>query len=127
MKATTFDKHKTQEILFYTKEPVLNILKIQFVSPDNKDWVTQIHGASLLIKISALGDHYKELASKESILSFSTFIEPFHIQPVLITDQTFSFNGEASAKYQQWKIEITLTLLAFKENESLSIFYTDSI
>lgn len=126
MKATTFDQHKTQETLFYTKEPELTILKVHFISPDNKDWVTQIHNASIRINISALDKHYKELASKEHILAFSTFIEPFHVHPVLETDQTYSFTDKVPAKLHQWKIEITLNLLTFKENESLSIFYSEA-
>ena len=124
MKATTFDKDKMQETLFYSKEPTLEVLKIQFISPGNKDWVTQIHNSSLRIKISALDKQYSELASQENVLAFSTFIEPTHIQPVLITDQSYSYKG-AKVKAQQWKVEITLNLLTFKEDESLSIFYTD--
>ena len=125
MKATTFDLHKTQDTLFYSKEPEITILKIHFISPDNKDWVTQIHNASVRINISALDKQYKEITSQEYILAFSTYIEPFHVQPVLTTDQTYSYTGKAPAKPHQWKIEITLNLLPFKENESLSIFYKD--
>lgn len=129
MKTLSFDRHTTQEIFFYPEKPVFHIIKINFISDNNRDWITKVNNGTLLLKVAALDSTYRELASEQIHISFSSYIEPQHVQPVLEVDQDYDLLKRISdqdlKKCKQWKVEFTLNNLLFQENDSLSVLYTN--
>lgn len=129
MESIIFNKDKSEETFSYSEPPVLNIIRINFLS-DDKQWANRLFNANLIIKIIALNKESNELASQQIPLSFGTFITPYHKQPVLEVNKIFKFPPDVFPQNlhtcNSWKIEIVLSNLKFNKGESLSCEYIDT-
>ena len=129
MEPIIFNKDKSDKTLSYSGKPILNIIRINFLSND-KQWTSRLFNALITIKITALDKDKNELASQQTPLSLGTFITPYHKQPVLEVNKTFSLSPEIGFHNLQssnsWKIEIVLSNLKFNDEESLTCEYMDT-
>lgn len=125
MNTLSFDRHHLQEFFFFPKKPVLQLLKIHFISDNNKEWVTKVNNGTLQLKVSALDATYRELATEQVHLSLSSFIDSAHVQPTLELDQTIDLVkiSENLKKCKQWKLDVYVNNITFKDNDSLTVLY----
>lgn len=129
MEPIIFNNEISDISLCYSEKPVLNIIRVSFLSED-KQWVDRLYDAGLVVKILALDKENNQLAFQQTSLTLGTFISPYQNQSILEVNKVFNISPEIIAQnskdIKNWKIEITLTNLKFNSTESLSCEYMDS-
>lgn len=124
-----FNSDKIQETIFYSRKPVIRLLKINFLTSD-KNWINRLVSANLSVKISALDNKDQEISSTQEPLSFGAFVTPDHKQPVLDIHRYFRFSSDIifqdHSNCNKWKIDIVLNNIIIKKSESFTIEYMDS-
>lgn len=128
MKKIVFFKEHLTETFEYSNKPVITIIRSNFLTT-NKNWVNQLITSSILIKFTAFNQNNEELSSYQTPLSLGAYITPYHSQPVLKINQTFTFDNKSSfhdLNNCKWSIEIILNNLELNKDESLTLEFMDS-